>query len=212
MTQTFLNTLDLTPEEQEQFLASIAETHRARAPIRLGRGFKRVKAQPVRTTELSIDTYRVIADWYHAAIMELTFTNGFDSSPKAIAQELGITELEASLAIDRLIRLELMESRNGRLVKTNLQLSTADKHLTTPALRKNQRQFLEKAIESLEDAPIERRSMTSMTMAVNESKMPEAKQLIREFNRKLCSLLESGKRGRVYNLSIALYPLQKEQE
>jgi uncharacterized protein (TIGR02147 family) len=98
------------------------------------------------------------------------------------------------------------------VVKTEERLSTADKHLTTPALRKNQRQLLEKAIDSLENDPIELRSMTSMTTAIDPRRIPEAKEMIRHFNRTLCAFLEGGNRTQVYNLGIALYPLQKTKK
>jgi hypothetical protein len=79
-------------------------------------------------------------------------------------------------------------------------------------LKKNQKQFLEKAIYSLENDPLEERSHTNMTMAIDSKKMELAKQMIREFQMALCNVLETGKRDQVYNLSVALYPLQKNKE
>ena len=72
-------------------------------------------------------------------------------------------------------------------------------------------QFLEKAVVSLEEDPIEERSITSMTMAIDPEKLPAAKKMIREFNQTLCQFLENGKRKRVYNLGVALYPIQKKE-
>jgi hypothetical protein len=68
---------------------------------------------------------------------------------------------------------------------------------------------LEKAVISVEEDPIEARSMTGMTMAIDPAKLPEAKQMITEFNRGLCKFLESGPRKQVYQLGVCLYPLQK---
>jgi uncharacterized protein (TIGR02147 family) len=211
VTQQVLSQLDLAPEQEQDFLASIAETQRRRGLQRLSPLFKNLGARMVQS-DLSIDLYRVIADWYHVAILELTFTKDFNSDPKWIADNLGISQCEAKLAIDRLLNLELLRIENGKLVKSNEQLTTTDKTVTTPALKKNQKQFLKKATESLENDPIEERNMTSMTMAIDPEKLPEAKQMIRAFNKTLCEFLESGKRSRVYNLGIALYPIQKKQE
>jgi uncharacterized protein (TIGR02147 family) len=76
-------------------------------------------------------------------------------------------------------------------------------------LKRRQKQILEKALEALENDPIETRSMTGMTMAIDPSKIPEAKKLISEFNRKMSKFLETGKKSEVYELQISLFSLQK---
>lgn len=211
MAQTLLTALELSIEEQESFLVSLSQRQQARNLQRRSFAFRAVK-QGSRAKELSIDLYRVIADWHHVAIMELTFTEAFGSSPRSIAKKLGISVLEAKLAVQRLLDLELLVEENGTLKKADKHLTTADKTLSTPALRKNQKQFLEKAIISLENDPIEDRSVTSMTMAIDPDKLPAARQMIREFNQALCQFLESGKRTRVYNLGVALCPIQTKEK
>lgn len=208
LTQKILSGLDLDPSGQKDFIASVAKKQRKRGLERINPLFKKIKSD-IPAQDLSIDYYRVIAEWYHVAIMELTFTKSFKADPKWIASQLGISVLEAKLAIERLVNLHLLEEKKGRLVKTNDRLSTTDKHLTTPALKKNQKQFLEKSIESLEQDPIDERSHTSMTMAIDPKHLPKARELIRNFNQALCDLLETDDQSRVYNLSISLYPLQK---
>lgn len=158
---------------------------------------------------LDIDTFRVIGEWFHSAIMELTFVADFEANYKWIARRLNITETQAQLAVDRLIRLKLIAyNLQGDLVKTNKFINTKKHNQTTSALKNNQKQFLEKAIDSLADDPINERSVTSMTFAIDEEKLPEAKIIINEFNERISQFLETGKQSRVYNLSIALYPLQ----
>ena len=214
LAQKILSGLDLQPEDLDRFMDSIAQTQRSRNLERLSplvRKYQQKSKHP-KTADLSIDLYRIIADWYHFAILELTFVDEFQSHPRFIAKELGITVTEASLAVERLMNFGLLQEQDGVYIKTDVSLSTADKHLTTPALRKNQKQFLEKAIHSLENDPIEERNMSSMTMAIDPEKLPVAKQMIREFNQALCKFLESGKRKRVYNMEIALYPLQTKNK
>jgi len=43
-------------------------------------------------------------------------------------------------------------------------------------------------------------------MAIDSSKLPAAKEMIRTFRRKLCEFLESGKKDEIYNLNIQLVP------
>ncbi len=156
--------------------------------------------------------YRVLADWYHFAIPELTFVEDFNSDPAWIADELGITVPEAERAIERLLQFDLLRREGGKLVRTQAQLASANQSQTTEAARKTQRAYLEKAIISLEADDIDARSMTTMTMAIDPKRVPLAKKMIREFNQSMCATLERGRRQKVYNLCIALYPLQRRNQ
>lgn len=159
--------------------------------------------------QLAIDSFAVIADWYHYAILELTFAEGFRDSPKWIAKKLDISPTEASVAIDRLERLKLLERKNGKLGKAELFTTNGTEGFTAPALKEFQRQIIQKALEAIEHAKPEEKDITSMTMAIDPTKLDEARKRIRNFRRELCVFLEQGKRTRVYNLGVQLYPISE---
>jgi len=209
--QKILGGLDLSPQEESQFLGSLALKHQSRGLKRLNKVFKEMKSAPV-PKAINIDLFRVIGDWYHYAVLMLTYVEGFKPSPKWIAAQLLISEIEAKLAVERLIKVGLIEERDGTYVSTEEHITTADKHLTTPALKKHTKQSLEKAVYSLENDPIEDRSHTYMTMAIDPLKINEAKKLIEEFTNKMSAYLESGRRTRVYEFGVYLYPLQKKED
>ena len=50
-----------------------------------------------------------------------------------------------------------------------------------------------------------------MTLAIDPEKIPEAKLIIREFRKKMGSLLNSGTKREVYQLGIQFYPVTKVQ-
>jgi plasmid maintenance system antidote protein VapI len=165
--------------------------------------------------QLALDTYAVISDWYHYAILELTHLKNFRTDPKWIAKSLGITTSEVNIAVERLQRVGLLKIENDSWLDT-----TPDGHatniqgdLTSAASRKLQRQILEKSIRALDDIPIAKRDHTSMTMAINPEDLPEAKEKITRFRRELCAFFE--KRGRptqVYQLAVSLYPVTQIDE
>lgn len=159
--------------------------------------------------QLTADAFAVVADWYHYAILELTFAENFQSSPKWIARKLGVSATDVTVAVDRLLRLELLENKDGRLVKTEAFLSNYSEGQTAPALKELQRQLLRKALEAIDHTPQEMKDITSMTMAASPDKIPEAKERIRRFRRELCAFLEDGPRTAVFNLGIQLYPLSE---
>lgn len=203
--------LNLAPDEQQLFLQSVLDEQKNKKIKGLRRSTSKQLAKLKTNPTLDVEMFRVISDWYHFAILELTFVEGFKSDLRWIAKKLGISPLEAKLAIERLIKLGLLEEKDGRFIKTEAHITTRDKHLTTPALKKLQRELLEKAIFSLENVDIEKRSQTGMTMSIDPQKLPIAKKMIEEFANQICQVLETGKRKKVYQLSVSLFPLQKEE-
>jgi len=168
--------------------------------------------------ELEQETYRVISDWYHYGILQIIKTESYKklqapNQTKWIARQLKISEIEAGLAIERLVQLNLVEKDlKGYLNRTKTSLTTANKEVTSAALIKGQKQIRERAIYSLENDPIEVRSMTSMTMAIDPNKMNEAKAIIDEFQERISQFLENGKKEKVYQLEVSLYPLQEMEK
>lgn len=210
-----MTSLNLSPEENRRFLQSVAETQRGRK-LKRGNSFfnkflpEEIRSEPIlEFAELKLDLFQAVSDWYHYAIMMLMETEGAQISPRWIAKELGITPLEARLGLDRLLRLGILRVKGKKLAVGKTYLTTADKDVTSPALKRHQKQILEKAIFSLENDPIEKRSMTSLTMAVDPERVPKAKEMIEEFNQKLCRFLEGGERRLVYQLGVCLFPIQK---
>lgn len=161
--------------------------------------------------QLSLETFRVISDWYHYAILEIVNLKHFKSEPRWVAKTLGITVSEVNLAVDRLVRLELLEiQKNGKWVLGKKSNTNVSQDLRDAAYRKLQQQVIEMALKALENIPVEYRDQSSMTMSVNTKRLPEAIERITKFRRELCAFMEQDKeRDHVYQLGISLYPLTK---
>jgi uncharacterized protein (TIGR02147 family) len=206
--QKILQALDLSVEDRKAFLSSLVKRHQARGLKRLSPALRSIEIEEPRKV-ISADAFRIIGDWYHYALLLLAETEGFKADNRWVASRLGISQMEAKFAFDRLQDLKLLQKVDGKWRFVDQDITTEDKSLTTPALKRRQKQVLEKAIEALENDPIETRSMTGMTMAIDPEKIPEAKKLISEFNRKMSKFLETGKKSEVYELQISLFSLQK---
>ena len=158
---------------------------------------------------LQEDIFSIISDWYHYAILELSFVEDFRDDPVWIAKRLGISPTDVRAAIGRLVRLEMMEERDGTLLKTDANLATAQ-DVPSAAIRKLTAQILAKADEALEDQPLAERDFGTMTMAIDPKKLPQAKKMIRHFRRDLMTYLESGKRTEVYSFASQLFRISKK--
>lgn len=87
-------------------------------------------------------------------------------------------------------------------------LSTSNE-VSSAALRESHRQTLEQALAKLDEVPLEQRDVTSISMAIDVSKIPAAKKMILRFRRSLSEFLESGHQTEVYNLNVQLLPVTK---
>jgi uncharacterized protein (TIGR02147 family) len=130
------------------------------------------------------DTFRIIEDWYHYAILELTSTDGFKSSPLWISKRLGISLYEAESAIERLKRVGLLEEVKGVLTMTHKAVITTD-DIPSESIRTFNKQILAKASEAISAQTVEEREIGSLTIAIDERDLPEFKDMIRKFRRKV---------------------------
>jgi hypothetical protein len=161
--------------------------------------------------QLAQDTFEIIANWHHYAILELMKVANFSPSPRWLAQSLGVTVSEINICIERLVRVELLSiQKDGKWIDRSGGFSThvLGPNYTSYAHRKMQEQILQMAAQALHQTPIERRDQSSMMMAISAKRIAEAKTLITAFRRKLCDFLEQDKKkDSVYQLSISLFPL-----
>ena len=193
--------LGASPQQQENFINNAKSK------------FKRSKTSVTgadRSFELLAEAaFAVISDWYHIALLELINIDGFDQRPSWCARTLGISTTEAQIAIDRLVRLELLRFEDGQLVRTNKLITNFSPGMTSPAHKVLQRQILHMAVEAIDNVESENKDITAMTMAIDVQKIPEARKLIAKFRRDLCAYLEDGEQTRVYQLAVQLYPISK---
>lgn len=193
--------LGFDPVQREHFLSSVVLGERSAS-------LQAVQGQEHQQMRLDQEAFKVISSWYHYAILELSCCAGFKPQPRWIAAQLGISMLEAKLALERLLELELLRKQGHTLLKTNRQMTTSNLQTTTGAHRQHQKQMLEKSVEALELVPLHKRDHRGMTMAIDPAKIPYAKKAINEFIHKLCSELETGQQKQVYQLAVSLFPLQ----
>jgi uncharacterized protein (TIGR02147 family) len=166
-----------------------------------------IKAEALNFEIISLDAFAVISEWYHYAILVLVDTEGFKSDPAAIARSLGITVPEAQIALERLVRLGLLKVHNGVHKRVSGFVTNFEPGMTSQALKSLQKQVISMALEAVDNVPQEDKDITSITMAIDPTKLPEARKRIARFRRELCAFLEDGKRTRVYHLGLQLYPV-----
>lgn len=163
--------------------------------------------------KISVDSYHLIADWHHDAILELVQTRGFREDTSWIASKLGIKRTEAKVALERLINLRLIQrGPDGRLVVSTTNTTNDHQPLCTAARRKNQAQVLELSRRAVEQGEFVARDHSSIAMAIDSRDLPVAKQMIKDFRRALMARMQArGKEfNQVYQLHIGFFPLSEK--
>ena len=156
--------------------------------------------------KLSSDQFNLISEWQHFAILSLMETVDFISDIDWISKRLKLTVTEAQKTLNRLIDLNLVSRKNNKFAPTNEPLITSD-DVANQAVRKAHYEDLKLAEKVLDHCPVELRDFTAVTVAVDKNKIPEAKQMIREFQDRLSQFLEDGPKSEVYKLTFYMYPL-----
>lgn len=161
--------------------------------------------------EISDDTFAIIADWYHFAILEAVLIPAFSTAsvPK-MAKALGISEKTTKAAIDRLIRVGLLERQDGFFVASTQQSALPTQN-TSKSIRTYHQQILQKAAAAIEGQDAEARDLSALVLTFNRKRLAKARDLIRAFRQSFPEQTKSDSQDdEVYCLSIQLFRLVDE--
>jgi uncharacterized protein (TIGR02147 family) len=164
--------------------------------------------------DLSLDHFKVISDWYYSAILELTYLDRFELTPANISKKLRITQAEAEVAIERLLRLELLELTSQGKLKKTVDYVQAQSAVPSEAIRKHYRQTLEKAMQAIDTQTPQEKVSGAETLPIDPERLLEAKAIVDRFFSEMIALSKScKKKSAVYNLNVHFFNLTpKENE
>lgn len=201
--------LRLNEQEKNWFYNSVGALH--------ARGFKerkdfKEKVQQYKDeakvfSELQLEYFKVISDWYHFAILELTYLKDFKNDVKWMAEMLSISEEDVQEAIDRMKALDLIVEEKGKLIDVFKFLATGN-DVPSISLKKFNTQLMKKAMEALYEQDVNEREISSNIMSVRKEDLPVFKEKLRKFRREFDHEvgMQKGKDA-VYCLSMQFYEL-----
>ncbi|MCO4755648.1 MAG: TIGR02147 family protein [Bacteriovoracaceae bacterium] len=206
--------LNLGKKETDLFLLSIQALH-SRSP-KAKSVAERKLLERFRNDEknfLDEDKFSLIANWYHYAILELLTTDDKFTSELQIAKRLGISHFCAKEAVTRLGRLNLIaKDLDGNFIAlTETTCTTND--VASAALKLHQEEQLKLSQKALYEQDVNTREIGSTTIAVDKEQVPELKELIRDFRKKIAAIADNSQnKNSVYLLGTQLIRLDKELE
>ncbi len=178
-------------------------------------GKKKIKAANITYNKISLDTFSLLSEWQHYAILSLLEIEDTEFTIQFISKRLNINEMLAKISIQRLLDLKLIEcieTRTGRKWKQSTAPIVVENLESTVYTRKFQKQLITKAIDSMENDPVQLRDMSATTFAMDPQHVGYALKRIREFRRELVKELEElGQPKEVYNITVQLFPTSTQR-
>ncbi len=206
--------LKLTPDETKWFVESVGALHSRKKTLKteFSRRIQEYKRTAKKFTEIQLEYFKVIADWYHFAILELTHVEDFQNDAAWMAAKLGITIDEVTEAVARLKNLDFLSEEEGKLKDVFKFLATPN-DVPSESLKMFNHQLMKKAMEALYDQDVLNREIASNIFSVRKDRVPEFKEKLRVFRRDLENeACQSKGKDAVYCLSMQFYELTRSVE
>lgn len=159
------------------------------------------------------ESLELLSEWYHDAIVELVMTKNFKPDIAYIAKAFNLSRIEAEMAVKRLFKLGLLKvSDKGCWEVANEFKTTITSDLkTSVALRKYQSDLLQKSMDSIEIIPVEKRTHSSLVVAMNKEQLKEVKDEIRALRAKIHKIAmensQSKEADSVYGFCFSGFPV-----
>lgn len=162
--------------------------------------------------ELEEDYFIVLSEWYHIAIMELTYVFPKKLDAKLVSEQLNIDLETAQSALTLLERLDLLEKKGESFIKTKKKF-TFKSELANHAIRHFHRTMLGQAQTSLIEQTSKEKFIGSETFPLAIEDLDEAKDIIENCFQQLLKLSErSHQRKHIYHAGIQLFQLNRPKK
>jgi uncharacterized protein (TIGR02147 family) len=164
--------------------------------------------------KITLDSYEVVSQWYHIAILYLRAENNIIPSPEVTAERLTISLDESNEAYQRLTRLNLIKLVNNEyIVQSDIFYENIDGEHMADASRKFLVGIQQKSLEALESIQKDKRSHSALVMSFNPDRIDEVKDSLRKFRKKFLSTYDfKDSNNQAFVLQTSFFPISKDQD
>lgn len=160
--------------------------------------------------EKSLDSREIshMAHWEVWAVYTLMQRLDFDGTVDWLEQH---SHLPRAIVLDGLrclSEIELVQNIEGLYTRKVKNVTSGGGGVPSKSLRELHKQFIQKAVHSIDNREVHERDISGMTLCMEPEKMEEAKLLISEFRARLTNLISANTpQSELYQLSIQFFPL-----
>ena len=170
------------------------------------------KTEKPKREEISQKEFSKIYHWYYFAILNLAETKKAKSSPEWIAKRLGLEEDIAKKALDQLAKMKFIKRTRGNLTRTKEYLD-ASWSAPSRSLRNLHSENLYRAEKALSLVPIDKREVTSLTLAIDKSQYKKIQKAALKFRKKINEITQDKSEATdVYTVAMQIFPQTMNNE
>ncbi len=164
----------------------------------------------MRSKTFDADTFAFVSQWPHSAILELTHLASFTPDSRWIAGTLGLEVADVNVALQRLLRLRLLEmSSPDRWTDRSGDLEFVGAGVDEGARREVIRSTQELAMRAADHTALDDQAHGRMVVAMERSRLGELRDLIDRFMIDARTVSDSSTADAVYQVSVAIHPLTR---
>lgn len=205
MGERMADAIGMDPTTETEFKNSIIGSKKVRT--KTTRVYNNLqKDEDTNYRQLNQDIFELISKQQYYAILNLINTKSFCFDTVWMSDRLSIPQPTIDKSIALMCRLGILKVEEGKLVRVKKKLKTTD-DMESRAIKNAHREKLQHSLVCLETIPVELRDITSISCPIDMSKLPQVKELIKDFRRGLAKFMEEGDCDEVYNINIQLVPL-----
>ncbi len=197
--------LELKPEEIDYFMTMIqlegtkSETLRLEFLEKLKRlNPKLNQSSDLKQSLLPLEQFRLISEWHGLAILELLSGVKGRWTIRAIQKKFDLPKIEIEVMLERLMKLEMVEEKNGEYVRVVDALMVTSS-APNEALRKYYEAIHDKSHESIRSQSPDEKVIGWQVFAFDPNQLEDVRKMTDEYLTKLEKLsLKSKNRSEVY--------------
>ncbi|WP_412477730.1 DUF4423 domain-containing protein [Halobacteriovorax sp. RT-2-3] len=156
---------------------------------------------------LSLKEFNAISDWYFLAIKQLISMPSFIEDEEWIYHKLRKkpTINQIKYAIETMLETKTIgRNDDGRLIVQKEGLITTN-DVPSSAIKRHHYGMINRALEAIEEQPVEERQITSVTMKVKQSDVSEAKKFIFDFIKDFNEKFSTNEANNLYQLNTQFF-------
>jgi uncharacterized protein (TIGR02147 family) len=210
LSEIFNGKRKLTPKTAAKMAKALGLNHvESKEFIQSTLNIKEDKSQINNRNTLTKDLFFVVSQWYCFALLNLTKIKNFSWNSKWLIQKLGINQYQLQSAIDSLVKTGLLKrDEKGEIVPTNEHIQT-EEDIPSQAVVQYHQSMLQKAMNALEEQPVEDREVAGLGIPISQYELPAVKKEINEFLDHIAEKYGHNEKikDHVYQLEIAFFKL-----
>lgn len=161
---------------------------------------------------LKLDVLKIISNWYHVAIMDMTDLYDFNlkyNTTLKIAKYLGVDQKEVKESIERLISVGLLKRENKKILKRHHKL-VSPSGVSNQSIKEFHKQMLQKATTAITRQSIKRRYITGQTITISQEAYQDICEQVCKFQESVGQIIHSdvNQKNKLYHLGVQFFDLK----